>query len=67
MLTEYEIGTQYIPQGRNKTLCTVIDILKTYNGKGELVRTRYVATHEFCGQLVSDYDVVAPTIARGLK
>lgn len=64
---EYAIGTQYTPQGKEKSLCTVIDILKTYNSKGELVRTRYVAIHEFCNQIVTNYDVVAPTIARGLK
>jgi len=64
---EYAIGTQYTPRGKNKTLCTVTDILKTYNMRGELVHTRYVATHYFLGQLGIDYDVVAPTIARGLK
>ena len=63
---EYAIGTQYTPNGKVKRLCTVTDILKTYNSKGELVRTRYVATHDFCGQLVTDYDVVAPTIGRGI-
>lgn len=65
-MTEYKIGTQFMTRGRNKNLCTVRDILKTYNSQGELVRVRYVATHEFCGQLITDSDVCAVTIARGI-
>ena len=45
---------------------TVTDVLKTYNSKGELVQTRYVATHDFCGQTVTDRDLLATTIARAL-
>lgn len=63
----YRIGTQFKPVGRKHAqICTVTDILKTYNSKGELVDTRYVATHEFMGQTVTQRDVVAVTIARGL-
>lgn len=47
-------------------LCTVVDIYKTYNGANELVKIRYVATHEFMGQTITDYDVIETTIARGL-
>lgn len=57
------IGTQYECRGR---LCTVTDILKTYNSKNELVKVRYVATHELIGQVVTDYDVVETTILRAL-
>ena len=64
--TDYPIGTTYKGHGKTKT-CTVVDILKTYNSKGELVKTRYVASHEFCGQTVTDSDVVAVSIARGLQ
>lgn len=63
---EYPIGTLFKTRGKAPRLCTVVDIYKTYNLAGELVKTRYVATHEFCGQLVNDYDVVATTIAMGL-
>lgn len=64
---EIKIGMKYIPRGRkNKHVCTVVDIWKTYNNKGELVKTRYVSEHEFCGQIVTDCDVVQPTIAMGL-
>jgi len=63
---EYPIGTQFKTRGKAPRLCTVADILKTYNSENVLVKTRYVATHEFMGQLVADYDVVATTIAMGL-
>jgi hypothetical protein len=46
-------------------LCAVTDILKTYNSKGELVKIRYVAEHQFMGQTVTDRDVVETTIAMG--
>lgn len=63
---EYAIGTQFKTRGKAPRLCTVTDILKTYNSAGELVKTRYVAQHDFMGQKVNDYDVVATTIAMGL-
>lgn len=67
MKKDYPIGTQYRTRGKRKDLCTVIDILKTYNSKGELVKTRYVSTHDFMGQTVTSYDVVATTIAMGIE
>lgn len=63
---EYEIGTKYMSRGKHPKICTVTDILKTYNSVGELVKVRYISEHEFCGQMVKDYDVVATTIARGI-
>lgn len=62
----FPIGTQYVTRGKRKDLCTVVDILKTYNNACELVKIRYVSTHPFMGQLVYDYDVVDPTIAKNL-
>ena len=61
----YAIGTQFKTRGKCPRVCTVVDILKTYNSAGELVKIRYVATHEFSGQTVTDSDVVAATIAMG--
>lgn len=60
-------GVKYIdPSFMNrKTVCTVEDILKTYNMAGELVKTRYQTTHEFMGQTLRKYDVCAVTIQRG--
>lgn len=62
----YAIGTKFMTRGKSPRLCTVIDIHRTYNSAGELVRIRYVATHEFMGQTMVDGDVVATTIAMGI-
>jgi hypothetical protein len=64
--TEYPLGTQYLEHGKHPNLCTVVDVWKTYNSAGELVRLRYVTEHTFCGQTVKNNDVVAVTIARGI-
>ena len=61
----FAIGTQYMSRGKHPHLCTVCDILRTYNNAGELVAVRYVSTHEFAGQIVTNYDVVDTTIAMG--
>lgn len=61
----FPIGTQYKTRGKHPRLCKVIDIHKTYNHAGELVKIRYVSIHEFCGQAVHNYDVVAAAIAIG--
>lgn len=63
----FPIGTQYLTRGKHPLLCTVVDVLRTYNSRGDLVRLRYVATHQFCGQTVTDGDVCDTTIARGLQ
>jgi len=63
---DYEIGTTFLSSGKHKKLCTVSDVHKTYNVKGELVKTRYVAFHLFMGQIVKENDICAKTIARGL-
>lgn len=67
MTETYPIGTQYKAATRRYPyVCTVTDILRTYNAQGELVRVRYVAQHDFAGQPVTDTDVLPITIARGL-
>lgn len=62
----YPIGTRYWTRGQHPRLCTVIDIWRTYNNANELVRVRYVTEHEIAGQTVTEHDVVATTIARGM-
>lgn len=63
----FKIGTTYKPIGRkHASVCTIVDIHTTTNAAGEIVRIRYVASHEFCGQTVFEYDVGDTTIARGL-
>ena len=62
-----QIGMKFIKRGdKQKHVRTVTDCHKTYNLAGELVKTRYVATHEFCGQLMTESDLVQPTICIGL-
>ena len=67
LIMDYEIGTKFKTRGKAPRFCEVVDVLKTYNSKGELVKTRYVATHDFMGQKVTDYDLVATTIAMGIE
>lgn len=62
MRHEFPVGTKYTDRkGRN---CEVIDIHKTYNLAGELVKIRHVVSYTFLGQIVIDSDVVHATIAR---
>lgn len=61
----FEIGTKYKTSGKHPKLCTVVDVLRTYNSAGDLVKLRYVSEHEFLGQTVTDYDVPDAAIAKG--
>lgn len=65
MNPRFQIGQQFNTRGKFPRLCTVVDILTTYNSKGELVKLRYVAIHTFMGQVVTESDVVETTIAMG--
>lgn len=60
------IGTKYKTRHKEPKLCTVIDRYDTFNSIGELVRTRYVSVHTFCGQTVTEYDVLETTIKMGI-
>ena len=62
----HPIGTQFKTRHKHPRLCTVIDIYTTYNSTGDVVKIRYVATHNCLGQQVVDYDVVQTTIDMGL-
>jgi len=62
----FPLGTTFTPNGlKHPRVCTVVDFLVTRNLKGEVVATRYVAGHTFCGQTIYDNDVGDTTIARG--
>ena len=63
----YEIGTKFKPIGKRGDICTVTDMLTTRNMAGEIVDVRYVATHLFMGQTMTNRDVCAATIARGIE
>lgn len=62
---KFSIGQQYKTRGKYPVICTVVDILKTYNSANELVDIHYMSTHTFQGQLVTEYDVRETTIAMG--
>ena len=62
----YPIGTIYMASGKAANLCTITDIHTTHNVAGELVKTRYVASHVFLGQTVTELDIVDVTVARGV-
>lgn len=67
-ITKYPIGTQYLPMGRkNAKVCTITECFKTYDSKGNLVRTFYESKHDFMGQVVTNRDVSETTIARGIE
>lgn len=61
----FTIGQQFVTRGHAPRLCTVTEILRTYNSRGDLVKVRYVATHTFMGETLVDHDVVETTIAMG--
>ena len=65
MKNAYPIGTRFTPIGKNRAEHTVVDIHRTFNSRGELVKLFYVSTHLFCGQQVTAYEIPATTIARG--
>ncbi len=64
---KYEVGQQYLPKGKGCTLRTIIDIHTTYNLASEVVRLRYVSTHDFLGQKVIELDVCETTVSIGIN
>ena len=61
----FAIGQKFVARGKNASQCEVVDIFKTFNSSGQLVRVEYVAAHDFMGQKIVDYSVCETTIARG--
>ena len=66
-MAKFAIGQQFTKRGKVYRLCTVIDVLTTFNAAGELVKTSYVATHHFMGQTITEHDVCETTIAMGVQ
>jgi len=56
------IGTQYTTRGKHPRLCTVVDEHTTYTSNGSIYKVKYVSTHVFLGQPVTNYDVARTTI-----
>jgi len=67
MTMTHPIGTQFMSRCKHPLLCTVVDVLTTRNAAGEVVKVRYVATHEFMGQLVTDHDVTHTAVSMGAQ
>jgi hypothetical protein len=63
---EYPIGTKFMSIGKYPKECTVIDVLKTYNSKNELIEVSYNAVHNFLGQEVIQKYLPEASIARGI-
>lgn len=67
---KFPVGTKFMRRHpanpKYAHVCAVTDYHVTRNLAGEIVRERYVATHEFLGQQIEESDIVETTIARGL-
>ena len=61
----FPVGTIFMSGGKHPRRCVVRDILTTRNLAGQVVRIRYVAEHDFAGQVMRDPDVSPVAIARG--
>jgi hypothetical protein len=61
----FAIGTTFKTRGKAQKTCTVVDYYITRNMSGEVVKTRYIAEHEFMGQTLRD-EYVETSIAMGL-
>lgn len=65
---KFPVGTRFTPRvakGKTSPACTVVDFHTTRNIAGEIVKCSYVATHIFCGQVITEVGVLEVTIARG--
>ena len=58
------IGKKFKTRDKHPRLCTVVDVHKTYNKDGDLVKTAYVAEHDFLGQKVTTRDWCSVSILR---
>ena len=66
-MTPFRTGTKFKRRGRkHPRIETVVDVITWINLAGETVGIRYIATHEFMGQVITDKDVLHTTISRGL-
>ncbi len=61
----FGIGTTFQTRGKHPRECEVIDIYRTYNSKGDLVKLAYRERHYFFGQTMES-EVNETTIAMGL-
>ena len=64
---KFMLGTHFIPRS-DKAHCiyTVIDVWRTFNWQGDLVRIEYVAEHSLAGQRIESRECET-TIAMGIE
>ncbi len=65
----YPVGTKYARVGKPQDTgnpWTVTDFHVTRNLAGDIVTVRYVAEKPLLGRMITDWDVLETTIARGL-
>ena len=60
----WSIGDKYLPVGKNKSECTIVDVVRRFDENGGMV-IRYISEYEFAGQTVKNHDVNETTISRG--
>jgi hypothetical protein len=67
-MNEIKIGDKFWKHfGKKKDICTVIDILKTYNSKKELVKTEYLYEKDFLEQKITGISPGSTIILNKLK
>ncbi len=65
MIPRFRIGLKFKRQRKHAKIETIVDIFTTTSKQtGEIVKIRYVTSHDFLGQQVLDYSVLDTTIAR---
>ena len=67
---DIKIGLKFIPntgKRKDKKIHTIEDIYNTYNSKNELIKTRYVVSHDYIGQKLTNYDTCIVTIQKAEK
>jgi len=64
---KFMLGTHFIPRS-DKAHCiyTVIDVWRTFNWRGDIVRIEYVAEHSLAGQRIESHECET-TIAMGIE
>ena len=61
-----DIGTRWETAGKYSAICTVSDILKTYNSAGNLIRIEYVSQHSSALGGTTESIDNQTTVARGI-
>lgn len=63
---DIKIGTKFLSHGKHPRACTVMEIYTVYDSQDQHVSTYYKAGHEFLGQVVTENELCAVTIQRGV-